>query len=71
MAKQGQSLYSNVYRKAKVLRSSAFEGMLLKATWPDDEPVPAEILGDAPKSMQNVECIADSKVSAVLFPAFF
>ena len=44
LAKHGQSLYSNIYRRAKVLRSSAFEGMLLKATWPDDEPVPGEIL---------------------------
>lgn len=43
-AKQGQSVYSNIYRRAKVMRSSAFEGMLLKATWPDNDPVPAEIL---------------------------
>lgn len=46
LAKHGQSLYSNIYRRAKVLRSSAFEGMLLKATWPDDEPVPGDILDE-------------------------
>ena len=44
LAKQGQTGYSNIYRRAKVLRSSAFEGMLLKATWPDNDPVPSEIL---------------------------
>lgn len=26
------------------MRSSAFEGMLLKATWPGNEPVPQDIL---------------------------
>jgi hypothetical protein len=30
----------------QVLRSSAFEGMLLKATWPGNSPVPPEILGE-------------------------
>lgn len=46
LAKQGQSMYNDVYRRAKVLRSSAFEAMLLKATWPSDEPVQPEILGE-------------------------
>jgi hypothetical protein len=29
---------------SQVVRSSAFEGMLLKATWPGDEAVPQDIL---------------------------
>ena len=33
----------------KVLRSSAFEGILLKATWPGDAPVPQEILTEIVK----------------------
>lgn len=67
LAKQGQSAYKEVYRRAKVvdifrdqlsinyfllfqvLRSSAFEGMLLKATWPGDSPVPQEILAEIVK----------------------
>ena len=44
LAKQGQSLSKEVYRRAKVLRSSAFEGILLKATWPGDDPVTQELL---------------------------
>lgn len=46
IAKQGQSAYKEVYRRAKVLKSSAFEGMLLKATWPGNDPVPADILSE-------------------------
>ena len=45
-AKQGQTAYKDVYRRAKVLRSSAFEGMLLRATWPGDEPVPRDLLDE-------------------------
>ena len=32
-------------RKAKAMRSSAFEAML-PATWPDDEPVPTKVLNE-------------------------
>jgi hypothetical protein len=46
LAKHGQSAYKDVYRRAKVLRSSAFEGMLLKATWPGNEAVPENILNE-------------------------
>mmetsp|Transcript_29047 Transcript_29047/g.27839 ORF Transcript_29047/g.27839 Transcript_29047/m.27839 type:complete len:623 (-) Transcript_29047:267-2135(-) len=46
LAKHGQSAYKDVYRRAKVLRSSAFEGMLLKATWPGSEAVPENILSE-------------------------
>lgn len=46
LSKQGQSAYKDVYRRAKVMRSSAFEGLLLKATWPGDEAVPREILDE-------------------------
>jgi hypothetical protein len=46
LAKHGQSAYKDVYRRAKVLRSSAFEGMLLKATWPGNEAVPENILSE-------------------------
>jgi hypothetical protein len=44
--KTGQSAYKEVYRRAKVLKSSPFEGMLLKATWPSNDAVPPEILTD-------------------------
>lgn len=37
-------LVSIIIVSTQVLRSSAFEGMLLKATWPGNEPVPQEIL---------------------------
>jgi hypothetical protein len=46
LAKQGQFVYKDVYRRAKVLRSSAFEAMLLKATWPSNDPVQPDILGE-------------------------
>ena len=46
LAKQGQTAYKDVYRRAKVLRSSAFEAMLLRATWPGDDPVPQELLDE-------------------------
>lgn len=46
LTKQGKSVLNDVYRRAKVLRSSAFEAMLLKATWPSNEPVQPEILGE-------------------------
>eukprot|EP01041_Mallomonas_annulata_P002976 gene2976-5837_t len=46
ITKQGQNAYKDVYRRAKVLRSSAFEGMLLKATWPDDEPIHQQLLDE-------------------------
>lgn len=49
IAKQGQSIYKDVYRRAKVLQSSAFESMLLKATWPSNDPVQPEILGEIVK----------------------
>lgn len=49
IAKQGQSIYKDVYRRAKVLQSSAFEAMLLKATWPSNDPVQPEILGEIVK----------------------
>jgi hypothetical protein len=31
------------------MKSSPFEGILLKATWPDDNPVPSEIVKDLVK----------------------
>jgi len=46
LAKQGQTAYKDVYRRAKVLRSSAFEAMLLRATWPGDESVPQDLLDE-------------------------
>mmetsp|Transcript_21590 Transcript_21590/g.21731 ORF Transcript_21590/g.21731 Transcript_21590/m.21731 type:complete len:493 (-) Transcript_21590:143-1621(-) len=46
IAKTGQSAYKDVYRRAKVLRSSAFEGMLLRATWPGDDPIPQDLLDE-------------------------
>jgi len=46
IASKSTSVYLHAYRKAKVLRSSAFEGMLLKATWPADEPVPQKLLDE-------------------------
>jgi hypothetical protein len=49
LAKTGQAAYKDVYRRAKVVRSSAFEGLLLKATWPGDDPVPADILHEIVK----------------------
>ena len=42
---QSAEVYNSAYRRAKVMRSSAFEGMLLKATWPADTPVPQQLLG--------------------------
>ena len=45
-ASKSNVVYQNAYRKAKVLKSSAFEGMLLKATWPADEPVPQQLLDE-------------------------
>ena len=44
IAKTGSSAYKDIYRRAKVMRSSAFEGILLKATWPGNDPVPPELL---------------------------
>lgn len=44
LAKQSQNAYKEVYRRAKVLRSSPFEGILLKATWPENKPVPSELM---------------------------
>eukprot|EP01039_Chlorochromonas_danica_P000517 gene515-556_t len=49
LAKQGHTAYNEVYRRAKVLRSSAFEGILLKATWPGNDPVPPELLTEIVK----------------------
>ncbi len=49
IAKTGQAAYKDLYRKAKVLKSSAFEGILLKATWPGNEPVPSELLSEIVK----------------------
>ena len=46
VAKIGQHAYKDIYRRAKVLRSSTFEGNLLKATWPGDNPVPSELLSE-------------------------
>ncbi len=46
VAKIGQHAYKDMYRRAKVLKSSTFEGNLLKATWPGDAPVPAELLSE-------------------------
>jgi hypothetical protein len=46
ITKQSQSIYKDIYRRAKVLRSSPFEGMLLKATWPGTEPIAPEILNE-------------------------
>lgn len=46
ITKQSQSIYKDMYRRAKVLRSSPFEGMLLKATWPGTEPISPEILNE-------------------------
>jgi hypothetical protein len=44
ISKLGQTAYKEGYRRAKVLRSSAFEGLLLKATWPGNKEVPQDIL---------------------------
>lgn len=49
IAKTGQAAYKDFYRKAKVLKSSAFEGILLKATWPSNDPVPSELLSEIVK----------------------
>lgn len=46
LANQGQNVYKSAYRQVKTMRSSAFESMLLKATWPSDDPVPNEILNE-------------------------
>jgi hypothetical protein len=46
LSKQGTAVYKDVHRKAKAMRSSAFEAMLLKATWPDDDQVAAEVLNE-------------------------
>jgi hypothetical protein len=46
LAKTGQSAYKDVYRRAKVMKSSAFEGMLLRATWPGNDAVPQELLDE-------------------------
>jgi hypothetical protein len=39
-ATQGKDAFKSIIRSAKVLKSSAFEALLLKATWPEDVPVP-------------------------------
>jgi hypothetical protein len=39
-ASQGKDAFKSLIRSAKVLKSSAFESLLLKATWPEDVPVP-------------------------------
>jgi hypothetical protein len=44
LAKSGKSIASDVLRRAKVLRSSPFEALILKATWPDDIPVRYDLL---------------------------
>ena len=46
MKELGQNAYKEGYRRAKVLRSSAFEGLLLKATWPGNKEVPQDILNE-------------------------
>jgi hypothetical protein len=46
IASTGQNAYKSAYRQMKAMRSSAFESMLLKATWPNDEAVPNEILNE-------------------------
>lgn len=40
LASQGKETIKSIIRSAKVLKSSAFESLLLKATWPEDVPVP-------------------------------
>lgn len=41
------SLSINIhYLQYQVLKSSAFEGMLLRATWPNSQPVQPDILGE-------------------------
>lgn len=49
LTKTGQAAYKDFYRKAKVLKSSAFEGILLKATWPSNDPIPSELLSEIVK----------------------
>jgi hypothetical protein len=49
LAKQSKNVYNDLYRKAKVMKSSAFEGILLKATWPGNDPVPPELLTEIVK----------------------
>jgi hypothetical protein len=44
LAKSGKSIANDVLRRAKVLRSSPFEALILKATWPDDMPVRYDLL---------------------------
>lgn len=43
-AAQGKDTLKSIMRSAKMLKSSAFESLLLKATWPEDTPVPQEAL---------------------------
>ena len=38
-ASQGKDVLKSLFRTAKMMRSSSFEALLLKATWPDDNPV--------------------------------
>ena len=49
LAKQSHTVYKDAYRRAKVLRSSAFEAMLLRATWPGDDAVPQDLLDEIVK----------------------
>jgi len=58
----GTKTYKDVYRRAKVMRSSAFEAMLLKATWPGDEPVPLELLDEIVK--HSIPAFKYGKVAA-------
>jgi hypothetical protein len=44
LAKTSQLVASNVIRRAKVLKSSPFEGLILKATWPNNLPVPKDMV---------------------------
>jgi hypothetical protein len=39
-ATQGKDTFKSIVRSAKVIKSSTFEALLLKATWPEDVPVP-------------------------------
>lgn len=39
-AVQGKGALKSIIRSVKVIKSSSFESLLLRATWPDDGPVP-------------------------------
>jgi hypothetical protein len=49
LAKSSQTIANDVFRRAKVLKSSPFEALILKATWPDNNPVSPVLLEELVK----------------------